>query len=83
MDELQLSDSVKQLVLCDSGFVFEPSKGSTFTANETGLCILRLFQQNLALDEVVEQLTAQYSIVPSDARNAVLAYQKQIHRFLA
>ena len=49
-------ETVGRLALSDSGFVFDPVSGRSYTVNATGLAILRLLQKPTALAEVVEAL---------------------------
>lgn len=51
--------ATKRLALSESGFVFDPVSGQSFTVNETGLVILRLAQQQ-EFDELVKKLAEQF-----------------------
>ncbi|MFI3219611.1 MAG: PqqD family protein [Methylococcales bacterium] len=50
----------KRLAVSESGFVFDPVSGQSFSVNETGLVILHLAQQEQDLDKLVEQLAEQF-----------------------
>ena len=58
MKELFLA--TKRLALSESGFVFDPVSGQSFTVNETGLVILRLTQHEEDFEVVVAQLAEQF-----------------------
>ncbi|MGH2568500.1 MAG: HPr-rel-A system PqqD family peptide chaperone [Bacteroidota bacterium] len=51
---------MKTLALNESGFIFDPTTGQTFTTNETGLEIIRLLKAGKSLEEVVASLEQQY-----------------------
>ncbi len=40
------SEALKNLALSDTGFVFDPTTGNTYTLNETALAIVRLLKQD-------------------------------------
>ncbi len=44
--------NLKQLAMNENGFVFDPSSGYSYTANETGLAILRLLAAGKDKDEI-------------------------------
>lgn len=52
--------ATKRLALSESGFVFDPVSGQSFTVNETGLIILRLAQHEEELSPLVEKLAEQF-----------------------
>ncbi len=51
---------LKSLALSDSGFIFDPSTGQTFTTNETGLDIIRLLKEGRSVEEILEFIGEQY-----------------------
>ena len=50
------------IAISDSGFVFDPSTGESFTFNPTGLEIFRLMKENRSKDEISEIITTKYQI---------------------
>jgi len=50
---LQLRD----LAVSDSGFVFDPMTGHSFTVNPTGLCVLQGLKEGLGPEGIVQRLT--------------------------
>jgi hypothetical protein len=47
---------LKDLAISDSGFVFDPYSGATYTVNPTALCILDGLKRGLSRARIVEQL---------------------------
>ena len=47
---------LRQLAINDSGFVFDPLTGHTFTLNDTGLAVIRALKQGEDLDQIVAEL---------------------------
>jgi len=60
-------DVLRRLATSDSGFVFDPVKGESYTVNPSGLAVLSLLKQGRNYQQVVEQITQQYDV---DARQA-------------
>ena len=48
------------LAVSDTGFVFDPFTGTTFTVNQTGLCLLHAFKEGLGRQEAVERLETKF-----------------------
>ncbi len=53
---------LRELALSDSGFVFDPLTGHTFTVNPSGLFILRLLKDGVAEAEVAAKLVEAFDI---------------------
>jgi PqqD family protein of HPr-rel-A system len=52
----------ENIAVSDTGFVFDPSTGDSFTVNETGQEILNMLKQGKSYDEISTQITASYDI---------------------
>lgn len=48
------------LAVSDSGFIFDPSTGQTFTTNEIGLEIIRLLKEGEKLEEIISYISEHY-----------------------
>lgn len=48
------------LAVSDSGFIFDPSTGQTFTTNEIGLEIIRLLKEGKKLEEIISCIDEHY-----------------------
>ena len=53
---------LRELALSDSGFVFDPMTGHTFTVNGSGLFILRLLKDGLDEAEVAGRLAEEFAL---------------------
>lgn len=72
MSEAKLSPN---LAISESGFLFLPTTGETFTTNETGREVLALLQAGTAEPEIVQRLVEQYDV---DAATAT----RDVHEFV-
>ena len=50
----------RNLALSDTGFVFNPSSGDSFSVNPIGLEILNLLKEGKSEDEIKKELLARY-----------------------
>jgi hypothetical protein len=51
---------LQTLAISESGFIFDPNTGHTFTVNETGLEIIRHLKDNKGLEEIVAAIASDY-----------------------
>jgi PqqD family protein of HPr-rel-A system len=57
---------LRELALSDSGFVFDPSTGHTFTVNPSGLSILRWLKDGAEPQEIAQRLADQFELEPGE-----------------
>ena len=65
----------KNIAISDSGFIFNPSSGDSFSANAVGLEIIRLFKDGKSKDEVISTITQNYAVDAS-------TFEKDINDFI-
>lgn len=53
---------LQRLAVNPSGFVFDPETGHSFTANETGLYLLKLLQTEKESSRIVKSIQADYEV---------------------
>lgn len=56
------SEALKNLALSDTGFVFDPTTGNTYTLNETGLTIVRLLKLDKTKEEILQSIISEYEV---------------------
>lgn len=66
--------SLKNLAVSETGFVFDPTSGATFTLNPTGLAVLHALREGLALDAILALLGERFDAVARDAKDDVLDF---------
>ncbi len=57
---------LKDLAISDTGFVFDPFSGATFTANASALCILDGLKRGDDRAEIVETLKTRFDLCGGD-----------------
>ncbi|MCA9566633.1 MAG: PqqD family protein [Myxococcales bacterium] len=55
-------DKLADLAISDSGFVFDPWQGATFTTNASGLVVLRGLREGLTRAQIVERLKETFDL---------------------
>ena len=82
-NELPPADVLKRLAVSQSGFVFDPVSGRSFSVNPTGLRILGLLQQETDIAALIETLTAEYDVdrrqAERDVGEFVGVLREQLH----
>jgi PqqD family protein of HPr-rel-A system len=53
---------LRELALSDSGFVFDPMTGHTFTVNPSGLLVLRMLKEGTEPTQLVMRLAEEFSV---------------------
>lgn len=57
------------IAISDSGFVFNPATGESFTVNPIGAKIIQLIREKKSSEETVKFITEQYNIDDKSAEN--------------
>ena len=68
------SKAIERLAISESGFIFDPVSGHSFTVNETGLAILRLLQQDRHLASLTERLSLEFDVDSSTLDRDLLEF---------
>jgi len=74
---------LQRLALNDSGFVFDPVNGRSFSANAAGLYILRFLQHNDDVEALMASIDQDFNVNPSDVQRDVTEFSGQLRKFLA
>ena len=74
---------LQRLALNDSGFVFDPVNGRSFSANAVGLYILRFLQHNDDIEALMASIDQDFNVNPADVQRDVTEFSGQLRKFLA
>jgi len=74
---------LQRLALNDSGFVFDPVSGRSFSANDIGLYVLRFLQQSSDEHALYASLTADFEVSKQEAERDLTEFFAQLRKFLA
>ena len=64
---------LRDLALSETGFVFDPYTGATFTTNATGRCVLEALREGLDRPAIAERLRSRFDLSanPGDLDNDI------------
>ena len=62
---------LQDLALSDTGFVFDPRSGATFTVNATGLLALKALRDGLDMPAIAKRLADEFEVRGGDPRHDV------------
>ncbi|MDP2751735.1 MAG: PqqD family protein [Rhodocyclaceae bacterium] len=80
--DLPTPETLRRLALSESGFVFDPVSGNSFTVNETGLTLLRLLQRETDLPALITALTEDYDIAPDKVDRDLIEFSSSLRQYL-
>ena len=78
----QHGDSLKRLALNDSGFVFDPMTGQSFTVNPCGLELLKLMQKQTDMALIKHQVLQEFEVSAEVLERDFLEFSEQLRRYL-
>ena len=74
-------DALRRLAVSDSGFVFDPVNGDSFTVNSCGLSVLRLLKEEQDLSKILDGVTKEYKVDSRRAERDVLDFIVQLRKY--
>jgi len=71
---------MRRLAISDTGFIFDPVSGQSFTTNASGLAIIRLCCTEQNARCIAEKLTAEFDVALSECEREVVEFASVIRR---
>jgi hypothetical protein len=62
---------LKTLAISDSGFIFDPTSGHSFTTNATGIAIISALKTGTDPADIAHTILQKYEVSPDDAERDV------------
>jgi len=56
----------RNIAVSESGFLFDPTGGESYSLNEQGLEILNLLKERKSQEDITEYMTGTYDVAPDD-----------------
>lgn len=72
---------LKNIALSETGFVFNPSTGDSFSVNPIGLCILKDLKDGLSEKDIVVHITSEYNTPRETAERDLYDFMRMISLF--
>jgi PqqD family protein of HPr-rel-A system len=57
-----MTNKFKMLAVSDTGFIFDPATGSSYTLNETAALMFQLLKEGKSEEELLQSLMAEYDV---------------------
>jgi hypothetical protein len=67
-------ERLKDLAISESGFLFDPYSGATFTVNNTGKFILQLLMEGKVIEEIESALRKRFEMGDEDLRSDIYEF---------
>ncbi|MBV6512643.1 MAG: PqqD family protein [Ignavibacteriales bacterium] len=71
----------ENLAVSDSGFLFLPNTGETFSLNEMGRVIFRMLQQKRSEEEIIAEICSEYQVDRSIVSRDVDDFVSQLKNY--
>jgi hypothetical protein len=71
---------ISRLAINDSGFVFDPVSGQSFSINESGRAILRVARTERSARKIAEQLVTEFQVPLHECERDVLEFAAVLRR---
>ena len=72
--ETNTLERLKDLAISESGFLFDPYSGATFTLNNTGKFILQLLMEGKVIEDIESALRKRFEIGDEDLRSDIYEF---------
>lgn len=83
VDTLRIkADRLKQLAVSDTGFIFDPVTGQSFTVNTTGRLVIEMLKNNGTAQDAALELSKRYNRPAEMTASCVEAFIMQLGRYL-
>lgn len=67
-------DVLKRLIIANSGFIFDPILGKSYSTNNIGLVVLKYMQNGMKLDEMIEAIIKEFHVTRENAERDILEF---------
>ncbi len=68
------TDKLANLAISDTGFIFDPISGHSYSGNEIGIMILNMLKKNKDLPQIVDTLSQEYEVTPEELEKDVIDF---------
>lgn len=72
---------IKDIAINETGFVFDPYSGGTFTLNLTGLLVVKALRAGLSQTQIVAQLRGEFAGATSKVDEDVQDFMRSLRDF--
>jgi Coenzyme PQQ synthesis protein D (PqqD) len=73
--------AAENLAISETGFLFLPGTGETYTSNEIGKTIIQLLQKGDNQEKIIEKITNEYDVEPNTFEKDLADFINQLTQF--
>jgi len=73
---------LQRLAINESGFVFDPVSGHSFTVNESAVALLKLMSHDRNIPSIIEKLRASWDVDSKHAERDLLEFVAELRKAL-
>jgi hypothetical protein len=74
-------NKIDSIVINDNGFAFDPFTGETYTVNDLGITVLRLFRKKMHLVKIAEEISKEYQTSFESTYTDILEFRSQLRLY--
>ena len=74
-------NKIDSIVINDNGFTFDPFTGETYTVNDIGIVVLRLFRKQIPIVKIAEDISSEYNISFESTYTDILEFRSQLRLY--
>ena len=74
---MKLKDNI---AVSESGFIFNPTTGDSYTANEIGLEIIKCLKEEISLEEITGLMIIKYDVDAQSFEKYYLDFEKELQK---
>lgn len=71
----------ENIAISETGFMFLPGSGETFTSNEIGKTIIQMLQKGESQQKIIEMITNEYDVEPNTFEKDFTDFVNQLTQF--
>lgn len=71
-----LTAKIDRIAMNESGFIFDPQTGASYTTNTTGLAIIRSLQKTRNLDEIKKEIVSEFEVSAEIAERDIIDFME-------
>lgn len=74
------ASNLKELAISESGFVFDPRSGATYSLNPTARAVIDGLREGMSLERLVEHMQRKFDATTDEVRNDLLDFVQTLRR---
>ncbi|MFH1074051.1 MAG: PqqD family protein [Candidatus Firestonebacteria bacterium] len=69
-----MNEKLKRVAMNENGFIFDPQTGISYTANSTGIEILKKLKETNNIDKIRDRLAQEFEVSKEEAERDIIDF---------